>query len=357
MLNRTPRERFASLLESMWARLEVKQEVAAQPLSTTGGRGYAEALAFFVLTLGTFAVTAILYGAAQWGYHPDWYTAAHRWIRLSQWETFAVLTLWLAAVRHCRLTWTWAVGIAALIAGYAICTGGRMRTPDGMYEALAASTGLLLAIALARNRWVSRAGFGILRGWARGDCIGRRRAYRVFGWSLAGNVLTTILSACMAVAGFATGSNPIQPHEPPAGIALRILSSGVIEEVMVAVVVIALSAAHRPAWEMYALSTLMRISYHTYYQTSALSFVAMGVIDVWLYRRSRRLTPIIVGHIVYDAAAWAFQIGPRWGYGTVLVIYVSLMLVTKYWTKSADDDQHHGTADLEPVAATTQSTE
>jgi hypothetical protein len=341
-------------VESVRARMDVEQEPVPRPLTTTVGRGYAEALVFFALALGTFAVTAILDGAAQWGFHPGWSTAAYRWEWLGQWETFAVLTLWFAAVRRCRLVWAWAVGIAALIAGYAIWTGGHMRTPDGMYDAVAASTGLLLALVLARQHFVSRAGFGIGRGWGRSDYTGRSRAYRVFEWAFAANVLTTLVGGGMVVVGFASGNNPIHPGEHPAGIALRILSSGVIEEVMVAVVVIALSAAHRPAWEMYALSTLMRVSYHMYYQTTALSFIAMGLINVWLYRRSRRLTPIILAHIAYDAVAWTFQIGPRWGYGTLLAIYAGCLLATKYWTRSPDDDQSK--AAPEPIAATNEPT-
>jgi membrane protease YdiL (CAAX protease family) len=111
------------------------------------------------------------------------------------------------------------------------------------------------------------------------------------------------------------------------------LSAGVTEEVMVSVVVIALSAARRPVWEMYALSCLMRVSYHTYYQTVGLSVIVMGLISVWLYRRSRRLTPIIVGHIVYDAMASIGLIGRVWVVAAALAVCFVTSLADKYWAK------------------------
>lgn len=322
-------KRYGSLLPT--ARLQ--PATVPEPLATSAGRGYAEALGFFALTFGAFAVTAILDGTAQWGFHPDWSRAAYRWESLSQWSTLAVLTLWFAAIRRCRLVWAWATGIATLISAYAVYTLDDLHTPDGLYEVIAASTATLLAITLARQRFVSLTGFGIGRGWGQRDYAGRDQASKVFWWEMAANVISAMIGSAIIAAGLAHGHSPIASHENPIGVLLRIVSSGVIEEVMVAVVVIALSAARRPVWEMYALSCMMRVSYHMYYQTVGLSMIVMGLINVWLYRRSRRLTPIIVGHIVYDALASTRLLGPAWMAAAALTVCVVTSLTDKYWAK------------------------
>lgn len=324
-------------MTQMIAAARLQPATVPEPLATTTRRAYAEAVGFFALTFGGFAVTAILDGAAQWGFHPDWSRAAYRWESLSQWSTLAVLTLWFAAARQCRLVWAWAIGIAALISAYAVYTQGDMRTPDGLYEVIAASTATLLAITLARHRFVSLTAFGIGRGWGQRDHAGREQTSKVFWWEMAANVISAVIGSAIIAAGLAHGHSPISSHENPIGVVLRILSSGVIEEVMVAVVVIALSAARRPVWEMYALSCLMRVSYHMYYQTVGLSIIAMGLINVWLYRRTRRLTPIIVGHIVYDAIASTGLIGPAWMAAAILTTCVAASLTDKYWAKPPDN--------------------
>jgi hypothetical protein len=320
-------------VNQMIAAARLQPATVPEPLATTTRRAYAEAVGFFALTLGTFAVTAILDGAAQWGFHPDWSRVAYRWESLSLWSTLAVLTLWFAAVRRCRLVWAWAIGIAALISAYAVYTVGDMRTPDGLYEVIAASTAMLLAITLARQRLVSVTAFGIGRGWGRRDYAGREQASKVFWWQMAAGVISAVIGSAIIAAGLGHGHSPTGSHENPVSVVLWVLSAGVTEEVMVAVVVIALSAARRPVWEMYALSCLMRVSYHMYYQTVGLAVIVMGLISVWLYRRSRRLTPMITGHIVYDAMASIGLIGRVWMVAAALIVCVVTSLTDKYWAK------------------------
>jgi membrane protease YdiL (CAAX protease family) len=103
----------------------------------------------------------------------------------------------------------------------------------------------------------------------------------------------------MIALGLAHGHRPVG-MDHPSGEILKILSAGVAEQVLTAAVVIALSAARRPTWEIYAIPVLMRVSYHTYYQTAGLSVIATGLIYIWLYRRTRRLTPIILAYITAD---------------------------------------------------------
>lgn len=321
-------------IKPMRARMRIDQVPVPQPLATTTRRAYAEAAGFFALALGTFSVTAILDGAAASGFHPGWSVFAYRWEPMAQWYSLAAMTIWLAAIHQCRLTWACVAGLTASISGYAILASDRMRTPDGTYEVASAATGALLAVMLARRRYVSLPEFGIGRGWGRRDYYGRTQANRVFWWAVAANVASAFVGALIRAVGLPCGHSPIQTGESVVGVVLRMLASGVIEEVMVAVVVIALSAARRPAWEMYATSTAMRVSYHLYYQTAGLSVIAMGLANVWLYRRSRRLTPIMIGHTVYDLLTLSTLFGRAYAFVACVIIYGTTALLAHYWARS-----------------------
>ena len=72
---------------------------------------------------------------------------------------------------------------------------------------------------------------------------------------------------------------------------------------MVAALVTALEAARRPVWQIYAIGLAMRVSIHLYYGPSALVMMIFGGLHLWLYRHTRRLTPLICAHIAYDAFA------------------------------------------------------
>lgn len=274
-----------------------------QPMRTTAGRAYAVSLAFYGLTLGVFAVTSTLDGAAAWGVHPRWAALVDRWAALGFWGTLAGLSLWLAAAWGCRLIWAWAIGITGLIAGCAVMGGGVMSAPDGLYDVAAAVTATLLAIALAHRYGLPLAqlGFGDLR---RPHPGGQKQAYKVFWWCVASSYMADAIAWLIIAAGGASGHTPIHAHEPALGVLFRMLGASVVEELLVAVVVLALEAGRRPAWQMYALLEIMRVSYHTYYQTAGLSVLAMGAVSVWLYRRTRRLTPIIAAHLITDIASW-----------------------------------------------------
>ncbi|GAA4510786.1 hypothetical protein GCM10023191_073920 [Actinoallomurus oryzae] len=299
-------ERVRAGLEAMAGAWLPEPARVAQPIRTTTGRAYTQAITFFGLTLGVFAVVSTLSGAAAWGLHPHWAAWASRWTALGLWGTLAVLALWLAAVWKCRLVWVWTIGIVSLVAAYAVLTGGAMRTPDGLYDVTAAVTAVLLAIALADRHGVSvlRLGFGDPR---RPHPGGRQQTFRVFWWAVASAYLADAAAILIIAAGGSTGQSPIHPHEPALGVLARMVGSSVVEELLVAVVVLALEAGRRPAWQMYVLLEVMRVSYHTYYQTAALSLLPMGAISIWLYRRTRRLTPIIAAHLITDIASWGIR--------------------------------------------------
>lgn len=303
------------------------------PIRTTAGRAYVEAIGFFFLVLGVFAVTAPLQGAAVWGFHPGWSAWAERWVAAGLWGTLAVMTLWLAAASRCRLAWLWAIGITGLLAADAIVTHGAMNTPHGLYSAVEAATAVVLAVALARRHGVSPARFGFRR-WSRHDPAGILSDLRVFWWAVVGCFASSIISTAIIMAGLARVYSPIHPGESFVGAALRVLAAGPAEEIVVAAVVIALEAGRRSSWEIYLVLAVMRVSYHLYYQTAGLGVVAMGVLYVWLYRRTRRLTPIIAAHVVTEVLAWNAA-----GAITAMASMTALITAQIYWLDPAANRQ------------------
>jgi len=109
------------------------------------------------------------------------------------------------------------------------------------------------------------------------------------------------------------------------GVALlsTLLASGVVEElVMVAGVATALEAARRPVWAIYVVAGLARVSYHLYYGPEALAVVIFAAINVYLYRRTRRLTPLILAHVAYDAVGVYF---PK--FGAVAIDFIGALVL------------------------------
>lgn len=307
------------------------------PRQTSGRYGYAHALAFFALLFGVYAATAVLDGAAQWGAARDWAAWADHRQRLGLWVTLAALTLWLAAgrARHCQV---WAALFTCAIIGELLTTGGRMNTLPWLYDVLATIAATILATTLARGHGLSIGGFGI--GRPRSDHATRRQADMVLWYSLGGSAAANLVGFAVTWLGLPHGLSPLGRHYSVYQLAIHIVAAGVCEELLMAVVVVALAAARRPAWEIYTLSMLMRLSYHMYYQAVAPSVLVMGVVNLWLYRRTGRLTPLIVAHITWDLCAWARSEGPVWAAATTAAVLAIDLLVGTWWVgKPAADSQ------------------
>ncbi|MEV5707276.1 CPBP family intramembrane glutamic endopeptidase [Actinoallomurus sp. NPDC052274] len=298
------------------------------PRSTTTWRGYGQALAFFALLFGVYAITAILEGAAQWGVARDWSAWADRWARLGLWATLAALTLWLAAAktRHCQL---WALLFTSAIAGEALVTSGRMNAPAWLYDVLATIAAVILATALARKHGLSISSFGL--GRPRGDHAMRRQADMVFWWGFRACFASNVAGFAVEWMGLPHGSSTVHGHASVAVSVADRLAAGVCEELLMAVVVVVLAAARRPVWEIYALSMMMRVSYHLYYQAVAPSVLIIGIVNIWLYRRTGRLTPLILAHIAWDLIGWARTGGIAWGLAVAGAVLVIDQLVGTFW--------------------------
>ncbi|NKY96756.1 CPBP family intramembrane glutamic endopeptidase [Nocardiopsis alborubida] len=79
------------------------------------------------------------------------------------------------------------------------------------------------------------------------------------------------------------------------------LTTALVEEpIVVGLLVVLLTAARRPAWEIYTLAILAKIAYHLTYGLPVLALVPAALVIVWLYRRTGRLWPVILAHAAYN---------------------------------------------------------
>ncbi|WP_252786588.1 CPBP family intramembrane glutamic endopeptidase [Actinoallomurus rhizosphaericola] len=302
-------------------------------------RGYGQALAFFALLFGVYASNAVLHWAAQGDVLRGWAVRADDWFMPGLWATLTALALWLIATG----VWygpIWAIGLSCTATGEALVTWGRMTGLRSLYDVLATITAVLIAVTLARQHGLTLTGFGLTR--PRGGRSTRRQAIVVFYGGIIGCLAASLTATVSAVLKLAGLTSPIEQYDSASALAIHIIAAGVCEELLMAVVVVALTAARRPAWELYALSMLMRMSYHVYYyQAAAAALLIMGAINVWLYRRTGRLTPIIVSHIVWDLWGWSLGGGAVWAIGSTVTVLLVPVLIYHVWAwRSAPDTEH-----------------
>ena len=86
------------------------------------------------------------------------------------------------------------------------------------------------------------------------------------------------------------------------------IEAGIVEElVVVALLVTALEQARTRVWVIYAVGLTLRLSYHVYYGPGVLFFLLWAAAAIWVFRRTRRITPLIVAHMAYDTLGVYFH--------------------------------------------------
>jgi membrane protease YdiL (CAAX protease family) len=87
---------------------------------------------------------------------------------------------------------------------------------------------------------------------------------------------------------------------------LAALENGFLEEVLVVGYLITrLDQLRVPAWATIALSAVLRGAYHLYQGFGGfVGNAIMGVLFAWLFRRTRRLCPLVIAHSLLDVAAF-----------------------------------------------------
>jgi hypothetical protein len=192
----------------------------------------------------------------------------------------------------------------------------------GISHLALAAMAIVVVGALTRLRGLSFSDIGWAPSW------GKHRGY---GWQAFG------VSMMFVGAVLASGAllHLVSPHakypflpaqawhliyEIPAAI-----EAGIVEElVVVALLVTALEQARTKVWIIYAVGLTLRLSYHIYYGPGVIVFLLWAAAAIWLFRRTRRITPLIVAHMVYDSfGAFAHEVPhPPEAIGTLLGLFI-----------------------------------
>lgn len=173
---------------------------------------------------------------------------------------------------------------------------------------------------------------------------------------LAGHVTTMLLDDWVtrlgpAVASQAEQANATNLHNP-ALFAAQALAAGVREEIpLLALPAALMAAARRPGWQILLTVCVLRVIPHAYLGTAALTTVAFAAASWWMYRATRRIGPIIVGHTLFNALAmWG---GPP-GYAALLAAPALAGLLLAGAPNAAPDGPAGG-AEANPSTATAPS--
>src|SRR5450432_842805 len=222
---------------------------------------------------------------------------------------FSARRCWAEALGVYALFFGVGVGAAALSEAGQNLTSGSASIADSALEGLQLLTEAGLAIivvgALTRLRGLRFADLGWSPTW---------RTHRAYRWQALGIGLI-FLVAIVASGALLTLVSP-SAHYPYDGVDAwnllyevpHAINAGIIEElVVVALFVTALEQARTPAWVIYVVGITIRLSYHIYYGPGVVMFALWAAAAIWLFRRTRRITPLIIVHVLFDSSGAFFQ--------------------------------------------------
>ncbi|TDD58422.1 hypothetical protein E1293_46985 [Actinomadura darangshiensis] len=225
--------------------------------------------------------------------------------------------IWLLIrVRHCRHGGAvWCAAALALAGATLLPLQGQ--GPGTAATILLAGAGAWLCAQIARD-----AGVPLWRGRLPCELVRRWDADAVAACAvvLAGHTTTMLLDDWVtrlgpAVIGQAAQADATGLHNP-ALFAAQALAAGIREEVpLLALPVVLMAAARRPAWQILLTVCVLRVVPHAYLGTAALTTIAFAAASWWMYRATHRIGPIIAAHTVFNALA---MFGGPPGYAVLL---------------------------------------
>lgn len=170
----------------------------------------------------------------------------------------------------------------------------------------AAAVAVWLVVLLAQRRGLTGAQLGWAPALPRGLKARQALAVGVL-YGLAISVALLLLGGLRRVAGGAEYPAAPEGHLGALRAVTGSVNAGVVEElVLVAVLVTFLEQAGQPWWRILGVGLLARLSFHIYYGDPNTGLITAGWVLLWgaaallLFRRTRRLTPLIVVHVLYD---------------------------------------------------------
>jgi len=180
---------------------------------------------------------------------------------------------------------------------------------SGVSELAIAAMAIVVVGSLTRLRGLSFSDIGWAPAW------GEHHGY---GWQAFGASMVFV-AAVLASGGLLAlvsphAKYPFLPAKPWHLIyeIPQSISAGIVEElVVVALLVTVLEQARTKIWVIYVVGLTLRLSYHVYYGPGVIVFLLWAATAIWLFRRTRRITPLIVAHMVYDSFGSFFHEIPK----------------------------------------------
>lgn len=176
---------------------------------------------------------------------------------------------------------------------------------DTAAAVLLAGAGAWLCAEIARDAdeplWRGRPAGGIARRWD-------KDAVAACAVVLAGHTVAMLLDGWItrlgpAVADQAQQADATGLHNPVL-FAAQALTAGVREEIpLLALPAALMTAARRPGGQILAVVCVLRVIPHAYLGTPALTTAVFAGTAWWMYRATRRVGPIIIGHTLFNAIA------------------------------------------------------
>ncbi|MEU7640477.1 hypothetical protein AB0C11_31055 [Streptomyces sp. NPDC039016] len=110
-------------------------------------------------------------------------------------------------------------------------------------------------------------------------------------------------------------------------------AAGIEDVVMVAAVTTLLTAARRPAWQIYTTVCVLEVGVHAYFGIPGIGMALYAAGRVWLYLRYHRLLPMVAGHIAYDLIAALNQTLPPNYRDVMFTLVLAAGLLYDWWAK------------------------
>jgi hypothetical protein len=179
----------------------------------------------------------------------------------------------------------------------------------GVSHLAIAAMAIVVVTSLTRLRGLSFSDIGLAPAWR------THRAYRWQGFGVGMMFIGAVTVSALLLHLVSPHSKypflPVSPwhliYEIPAA-----LEAGIVEElVVVALLVTALEQARTKVWLIFVVGITLRLSYHVYYGPGVIVFVLWAAAAIWLFRRTRRITPLIVAHALYDTVGAYFHEIPK----------------------------------------------
>ncbi|MFF0628053.1 hypothetical protein [Streptomyces sp. NPDC004296] len=158
-----------------------------------------------------------------------------------------------------------------------------------------------------------------------------------FGACLAGGTATALLLTALGGAGV-----PVMEGQQLAATGITnaldmvlnvTWAAGIEDVVMVAAVTTLLTAARRPAWQIYTTVCVLEVGVHAYIGIPAIGMLLYAAGRVWIYRRYHRLLPMVAGHIAYDLIAALNQTLPPNYRDVMFTLALAAGLLYDWWEK------------------------